>query len=149
MNKEFMKRALFLAKKAESRGEVPVGAVIVKDNKIIGEGYNKRESEKNALCHAEIIAINNACKTLGDWRLENCEMYVTLEPCFMCAGAIFSSRISTLIFGSYDLKYGCIDSKTRVFDVYDSKCEVFGGILEDECNELINNFFKAVRKNGK
>ena len=147
MDKRFMKRALELSKKAQLLGEIPVGAVIVKDGRIIGEGYNTRESQKSALGHAEINAINEACKHLCDWRLDGCEMYVTLEPCFMCAGAIANARISTLVFGSFDLKSGCVDSAARVFDVLkDTKCEVFAGICEEECNEVLNSFFKAVRE---
>ena len=146
MNTKFMDRAIMLAQKSFDMGEVPVGAVIVKNGEIIGEGYNTRESENLSTGHAEINAINNACKTLGSWRLDGCEMYVTLEPCYMCAGAIATSRISTLIFGSYDLKMGCIDSNMRVFDLFcDSKCEVFAGIKQKECDDIINSFFKAVR----
>lgn len=145
-----MYRAIELAKRAETLGEIPVGAVIVRDGKIIGEGFNTRQTERSVLGHAEINAINAACKALGDWRLDGCEMYVTLEPCFMCAGAIASARISTLVFGSYDLKRGCIDSKTRVFDVFgDTPCEVFGGICEDECNEILSAFFKSVRSEDR
>ena len=110
MNKKFMQNALSLAKKAAAEGEVPVGAVIVKNGEIIAEGRNMREQKQNALSHAEIEAINNACKSLGSWRLDDCELYVTLEPCPMCAGAIINSRIKTLVFGAYDSKAGSIDS---------------------------------------
>jgi len=106
MEEKFMKEALKQAKKAASIGETPIGAVIVRDGEIIARGYNKRETKKNALLHAEIIAINKACKKLGGWRLPRCEMYVTLEPCPMCAGAIINSRIEKVYFGAYDKKFG-------------------------------------------
>ena len=146
MEKKFMKRAIELAKTAGEKGEVPVGAVIEKDGIILGEGYNMRETKKNALSHAEIEAINNACTALGDWRLSGATMYVTLEPCPMCTGAIINSRISTLVFGAYDLKSGCVDSVINLCDYpFDTKPEVYGGICEDECNAVLSEFFKAVR----
>ena len=109
-----MKAALAEARSAARGGEVPVGAVIVKNGEIIARGRNRREEKQNALSHAETEAINAACKYLGSWRLDGCEMYVTLEPCPMCAGAIINARISTLVFGAYDLKAGCIDSVVRL-----------------------------------
>ena len=146
MNREFMLEAIKLAKIAASEGEVPVGAVIVKDGKIIAKGKNEREKKQNALSHAEIEAINNACNTLGSWRLDGCEMYVTLEPCPMCAGAIINSRIKTLVFGAYDSKMGSIDSVVNLCDYpYNHKVEVYGGIFEDECLEILKDFFKTLR----
>jgi len=146
MNKEFMMEAIKLADEAAAFGEVPVGAVIVKNGKIIAKGRNMREQKQNALSHAEIEAINNACKELGSWRLDDCEMYVTLEPCPMCTGAIINSRIKTLIFGAYDSKAGSIDSVINLCDYpYNHKPEIYGGILEDECLEILQNFFKKLR----
>ncbi|MEE1074482.1 MAG: nucleoside deaminase [Acutalibacteraceae bacterium] len=146
MDKKFMREALNLAKIAASEGEVPVGAVIVKDGKIIAKGKNEREKKQNALSHAEIEAINNACKELGSWRLDGCEMYVTLEPCPMCAGAIINARIKTLIFGAYDSKMGSIDSVINLCDYpYNHKVEVYGGICEDEALAVLQDFFKDLR----
>lgn len=146
MDKKFMCEALNLAKIAASEGEVPVGAVIVKDGKIIAKGKNEREKKQNALSHAEIEAINNACKELGSWRLDGCEMYVTLEPCPMCAGAIINARIKTLIFGAYDSKMGSIDSVINLCDYpYNHKVEVYGGICEDEALAVLQDFFKDLR----
>lgn len=146
MDKKFMKEAIALANEAKRNGEVPVGAIIVKDGKIIATGKNMREQKQNALSHAEIEAINNACKALGSWRLDGCEMYVTLEPCPMCAGAIINSRIKTLIFGAYDKRMGSIDSVVNLCDMpYNHKVEVYGGIMEDECLDIIKDFFKNIR----
>lgn len=146
MDRKFMEEALILANEAKSAGEVPVGAVIVKDGKIIAKGRNMREEKKNALSHAEIEAINSACKALGDWRLDGCEMYVTLEPCPMCAGAIINARIKTLIFGAYDSKMGSIDSVTNLCDMpFGHKTEIYGGIMEDKCKEILKDFFSSLR----
>ena len=146
MDKRFMKRAISLAKAAGEMGEVPVGAVIVKDGEIIAEGKNERENKQNALSHAEIEAINNACKALNSWRLDGCEMYVTLEPCPMCTGAIINSRIKTLVFGAYDSRMGSVDSVVNLCDYpYNHKVEVYGGICEDECKEILQQFFKNIR----
>ena len=146
MNKIFMNEALKEAKIAFDKGEVPVGAVIVRNGEIIATGRNMREEKKNALSHAEIEAINNACKKLGSWRLDDCEMYVTLEPCPMCTGAIINSRIKTLIFGAYDLKAGSVDSVINLCDYpYNHKPEIYGGIMEDECLEILQKFFKKLR----
>ena len=147
MKREFMLEAIKLAKIAASEGEVPVGAVIVKDGKIIAKGRNEREKKQNALSHAEIEAINNACNALGSWRLDGCEMYVTLEPCPMCAGAIINSRIKTLVFGAYDSKMGSIDSVVNLCDyLYNHKVEVYGGICEDECLSILKEFFENLRE---
>lgn len=146
MNKKFMTAALEEAKTAAEKGEVPVGAVIVKNGEIIARGRNMREEKQNALSHAEIEAINNACKALGSWRLDGCEMYVTLEPCPMCTGAIINSRIETLVFGAYDSKAGSVDSVINLCDYpYNHKVEIYGGIMEDECLEILQNFFKNLR----
>ncbi len=141
-----MLKAIELAHEAAQLGEVPVGAVIVKDGEIIATGKNEREAKQNALSHAEIEAINNACKALGSWRLDGCEIYVTLEPCPMCTGAIINSRIKTLIFGAYDAKAGSVDSIINLCDLpYNHKVEVYGGICEDECLEIVQKFFKNLR----
>ncbi len=146
MQSLFMERAVELAKYAASLGEVPVGAVIVKDGKIIAEGYNRREQKNNALSHAEIEAINNACNALGDWRLDGCTMYVTLEPCLMCAGAIANARIKEVVFGAYDLQMGCMDSVINFSALpIAPDTEVYGGIKEDECKRLITDFFRQKR----
>ncbi|MBQ8532438.1 MAG: nucleoside deaminase [Clostridia bacterium] len=146
MDKKFMYEALNLAHEAYAEGEVPVGAVIVKDGKIIATGRNMREKKQNALSHAEIEAINNACKELGSWRLDDCEMYVTLEPCPMCTGAIINARIKTLIFGAYDSRAGSIDSVINLCDYpYNHKPEIYGGICEDECLSIIKKFFENLR----
>lgn len=147
MESRFMNRAIELAKIAASQGEVPVGAVIVKDGVIIGEGYNMREQKKNALSHAETEAINDACKNIGDWRLDDCTIYVTLEPCPMCAGAIVNARISEIVFGAYDLSMGCIDSVASITSLpFSVGTTVFGGVKEDECKKILTDFFKGVRK---
>jgi tRNA(adenine34) deaminase len=143
-----MKEALLLAEKAGANGEIPVGAVIVKDGEIIATGRNRREENRSALGHAEIEAIHNACETLGSWRLDGCELYVTLEPCPMCAGAIISSRISKLTYGAFDPSMGACDSKTNMFSVpFGHKTEVWAGIDEKPCSEILTTFFKDLRKN--
>ena len=148
MDERFMKEALKEAKKAGQADETPIGAVIVKDGKIIARGRNKRENKKNSLCHAEIIAINKACKKIGDWRLEGCELYVTLEPCPMCAGAVIQSRIKALYFGAYDYKAGCHSSKINLFEenLFNHNVDVSGGIMEEECAVLLKDFFKKLRQ---
>ncbi len=146
MDKIYMQKAIALARLAEKQGEVPVGAVIVKDGKIIGEGYNTRETKQSALGHAEIEAIAMANKTLGSWRLDGCELYVTLEPCPMCAGAIINARISTVVFGAYDKAAGSFESVVNLANLpYGFKPEIYGGICEAECTALIKGFFKALR----
>lgn len=146
MDKKFMQRAIELAKIAGGMGEVPVGAVVVKNGEIIGEGYNMRELKQNPLSHAEIEAINNAAKNLNCWRLEDCELYVTLEPCPMCTGAIINARIKTVIFGAYDKNAGSMDSVINLCDYpYNHKVEIYGGICEDQCKEILQNFFQNLR----
>lgn len=147
MNTEFMKEALRLAQISYNEGEVPVGAVIVKDNEIIATGRNRREQSKNALSHAEIEAINNACNKLGGWRLWECDIYVTLEPCHMCSGAIVNARIPNVYFGAYDKNFGCCGSTLNILELQNSFRPHFeGGILEDECSNLITDFFKKLRQ---
>ena len=143
----YMQEALRLAKEASDDDETPVGAVVVCDGKIVGRGRNRREKNKNALAHAEIEAINEACKNLGGWRLWKCDMYVTLEPCPMCTGAIINSRIKRLVFGAYDYKSGSCQSVVNLFDLpYNHKPEVIGGFMQEECSSLLTEFFKKLRK---
>lgn len=147
---KYMKAALKLAQKAADEGEVPVGAVVVCDGKIVGRGRNRRETKKNALCHAEIEAINKACKKLGGWRLHRCDLYVTLEPCPMCTGAIINSRIKTLYYGAPDPKAGSCGTLTNLFDIaYNHKPEVITGLLEEECAETLRTFFRELRARKK
>ena len=148
ISEKFMKKALCEAKKAYLKNETPIGAVIVKDGKVIARGHNLRETKKNALCHAEIIAINKACKKLGGWRLFECDMYVTLEPCLMCAGAIVQSRIRNLFFGAYDKKGGAVGSLIDIPGLcgITQRVNTRGGILENECSELLKEFFRELRK---
>lgn len=148
MDEKFMKEALKLAKKAAKLGEMPVGAVIVRDGEVISRGYNKREMKKSAILHAEIDAIAKACKKLGGWRLPGCEMYVTLEPCPMCAGAILNARIEGLYFGAYDEKSGCAGSKINLLDMNlcNFSIPVKGGIMEEECRTEIKKFFRELRR---
>ena len=146
MTNEFMLAAYEMAKQAYDDGEVPVGAVIVKENEIVAKGRNRREKAKNALLHAEIEAIDNACKALGGWRLWNCELYVTLEPCPMCAGAIMNAHIPKVYFGAYDFKNGSCGTITNLFEMpYNFKPECVGGIMADECSALLKDFFKKLR----
>ena len=141
---EFMKLAIKQAKNAD--GDIPVGAVIVKDGKIIASAFNTREKDNDITSHAEIIAIRKAEKILGNWRLDWCELYVTLEPCPMCGWAILQSRIKSVYFGSYDTNYGAFSSKIDLRTlVTGSKLNVYGGIMEDECDTLLNKFFKNIR----
>ena len=143
---DYMREALRQADLAAREGEVPVGAVIVRDGEIIATGRNRREYGKNALYHAEIEAIDNACRTLGGWRLPRCEMYVTLEPCPMCAGAIINARIEKVYFGAYDQKAGSVASVTELFTLpYNHKPEAEGGVLEEECAAQLSAFFKNLR----
>lgn len=146
MTNEYMLAAYEMAKQAYDDGEVPVGAVIVRENEIVAKGRNRREKAKNALLHAEIEAIDNACKALGGWRLWNCELYVTLEPCPMCAGAIMNAHIPKVYFGAYDFKNGSCGTVTNLFEMpYNFKPECVGGIMADECSALLKDFFKKLR----
>jgi len=143
-----MKKALNEAKKAKEKLEIPIGAVIIKNGKVIARGYNKREASKDATNHAEILAIRKACKKLDNWRLQDCELYVTLEPCPMCAGAILNSRIKKLYFGAYDKKSGAVVSNYKLLDneCLNHKVIYESGILKDECESIIKDFFKERRK---
>ena len=141
-----MEAALSLAREAAAEGEVPVGAVVVCDGEIVGTGRNRREKGKNALYHAELEAIDSACKKLGGWRLHRCEMYVTLEPCPMCAGAIINARMKTLVYGASDPKAGSAASVTNLFALpYNHKPEVIAGVMEEECAAVLKDFFAALR----
>lgn len=144
----YMREALKLAQEAALEGEVPVGCVIVDGDRIVGRGRNRRETAKNALAHAEIEAIDEACRTLGGWRLWRCTMYVTLEPCPMCTGAIINSRIARLVYGTSDLKAGSCGSLTDLFALpYNSKPEVTRGVLAQEAKEQLQDFFRNLRAN--
>ncbi len=143
----FMNTAIELAKKAASMGEVPIGAVIVKDGEIISEGYNLRETQKLSTAHAEIAAIEAACKRLGGWRLFGCTLYVTLEPCAMCAGAIVNSRIDRVVYGANDIRFGACGSLFNINSYpLNHAFEVCGGICEEECKQLLSDFFSELRK---
>lgn len=143
----FMREALTLASEAASEGEVPVGAVVVRGDEIVGRGYNRREGAKNALAHAELMAIDDACRRLGGWRLWQCDLYVTLEPCPMCAGAIINSRIQNVYYGAKDQKAGSVGSLTNLFELqYNHKPTVVSGVLEEECSAILSDFFKKLRE---
>lgn len=149
MTKEnYMKQALKQAKKAAALGEVPIGCVIVYEDKIIARGYNRRTIDKNTLSHAELNAIRKASKKLGDWRLENCEMYVTLEPCQMCSGAIVQARMKKVYIGCMNPKAGCAGSILNLLNMpeFNHQVEIETGILEKECSEIIKDFFKRLRE---
>lgn len=143
---EMMGRALESAKECLNENEVPVGAVVCRNGEIVGVGRNRRETGKNALYHAEIEAIDNACRKLGGWRLWECEMFVTLEPCPMCAGAIINSRIKKVTFGAYDKKNGACGSVTDLFSFpFNHKPEIKGGVMEAECAKILSDFFSELR----
>lgn len=147
IKEEFMLRALENAKKAALLGEVPVGVVIVKENKIIAEGYNKRETKQSALSHAETEAIEEACRKLSCWRLDGCEMYVTLEPCPMCAGAVMASRIDRVIYGAYDEKGGAMGGVCDLCEMpFMNRPQVIGGFMQEECKALLGEFFEGLRE---
>lgn len=147
MENKFMEEALKLAQKANKKGEVPIGAVIVRNGKIISKGFNKREKTQNAIMHAEIVAIEKACKKLRSWRLDDCEIYVTLEPCLMCLGAIINSRIKKLVFGASDNKSCTKEFLLSKNNSLNHNLEIESGILEEECAKLLKEFFKNARKN--
>ena len=144
---KYMKEALHQAKKAQLIGEVPIGCVIVYQDRIIGRGYNRRMKDKTALAHAEITAIRKANKIIGDWRLDDCEIYITLEPCPMCAGAIVQSRIADVFIGAMNPKAGCAGSILNLLEEqrFNHRCRVRTGILEAECSELLVSFFRQLR----
>lgn len=145
-DEKFMRRALALAARAADAGEAPVGCVIVRDGEVIAEGENRRERGRNALAHAELIAIDAACRALGAWRLADCEMYVTLEPCPMCAGAIINARIPTLVYGARDEKGGAAGGVLDLFwERFNHRPRVYAGMLEAECSALLRDFFASLR----
>lgn len=145
-DRQAMLLAIKNAKSAAADGEVPVGAVVLKNGKVIGEGRNRREKDKNAVWHAEIEAIENACQTIGSWRLRGCELFVTLEPCPMCAGAIMNARLDRLVFGAYDENGGFIISRNELFDVLpEVRPTIVGGYMENECAEILESFFQNKR----
>lgn len=147
-NERYMKEAVKQAQKARMLGEVPIGCIIVHNDKIIARGYNRRMTDQNTLSHAEVIAIKKACKKIGDWRLEECTMYVTLEPCPMCAGAIVQSRLPKVIIGCMNPKAGCAGSVLDMFheDGFNHQVETEVGVLEEICSEMLKSFFKDLRK---
>ena len=146
-----MKAALKQAQKAYQLGEVPIGCVIVHEGKIIARGYNRRNTDKNTLAHAEITAINRASKKIGDWRLEECTLYVTLEPCQMCAGAIVQARIPSVVMGCMNPKAGCAGSILNLLNMpeFNHQVDVTRGILEEECSQMLKQFFKELRIRNK
>lgn len=145
----FMENALEEAKIAYELLEVPIGAIIVKDNQIIGRGYNRRNSDKDPLAHGEIIAISQAARVVGDWRLEDCTMYITLEPCPMCAGAIVQSRIPRVVIGAPNFKSGSAGTIINILNVqeFNHQVDITTGVLEETCSQLLKDFFKELRKN--
>lgn len=148
MKEKYMREALRQAQKALKIGEVPIGCVIVHENKIIGRGYNRRMTDKNTLSHAELNAIKKASKKLNDWRLDDCDMYVTTEPCQMCAGAIVQARIKKVYIGCMNPKAGCAGSVMNLLQVerFNHQVDIETGVLEDECSSLLKNFFRELRK---
>ncbi|MDD6234633.1 MAG: tRNA adenosine(34) deaminase TadA [Lachnospiraceae bacterium] len=147
-DEKYMREAIKQARKAAKIDEVPIGCVIVYDSKIIARGYNRRNTDKSTLAHAEIIAIRKAAKIIGDWRLEDCTMYITLEPCPMCAGAIVQARIPRVVVGAMNPKAGCAGSVINLLqmDGFNHKAELTSGILVDECRTMLQDFFKEMRK---
>ncbi len=151
MDTHYMKLALRQAKRAIKYGEVPIGCVIVCDGEIVGTGYNKRNTKKTTLAHAELIALDRASRKLGDWRLEGCTMYVTLEPCQMCAGAIVQSRIDRVVIGTMNPKAGCAGSILNILQMkeFNHQVDITTGVLEKECTDLLQSFFKDLRIRNK
>ena len=144
---QYMREAIALAKEAEARDEVPVGALIVHRGEVIARASNTRESTKCATHHAELLAIEEACRVLGGWRLPDCTLYVTMEPCVMCAGAIIKARIDRVVYGTHDIRFGAFGSLIDIPSVpLNHKVSVTGGVLEDECRDLLSNYFRAKRK---
>lgn len=148
MEEYFMKEALKEAQLAYEEDEIPIGAVVVFENEVIGRGHNKVEQEQNSLRHAELLAIEEASKAIGSWRLIDCDLFVTLEPCIMCSGALVYSRIRRVVFGAYDLKRGCCGSVLEIpqQEEFNHHVEIKGGVLQDECLELIQRFFRELRQ---
>ena len=150
-DERFMKEAIRQARKAEAIGDVPIGCVIVSDGKIIARGYNKRNKNKPVLAHAELLAMSKACKKAGDWRLEECTMYITLEPCQMCAGAIVQARIPRVVIGSMNPKAGCGGSILNLLQMeeFNHQVDVTRGVLEEECSRMLSDFFRNLRRKQK
>ena len=150
-DEKYMKEAIRQAKKAEDIGDVPIGCVIVSDGKIIARGYNQRNKNKTVLAHAELLAMSKACRKTGDWRLENCTMYITLEPCQMCAGAIVQARVSRVVIGSMNPKAGCGGSVLNLLEMkeFNHQVDVTRGVLEEECSEMLSAFFQNLRQKKK
>ena len=148
IHERFMREAIKQAKKAEDLDEVPIGCVIVHEGKIIARGYNKRNTMTSTLAHAELLAIRKACKKLGDWRVEECTMYITLEPCQMCAGAIVQARIPRVVIGASNKKAGCAGSIINLLQMeqFNHQVELTKGVLEEECSQMMKDFFRAMRK---
>ena len=146
-----LKEAIRQAKKAYAIKETPIGCVIVYEGKLIGRGYNRRTADHNTLAHAELIAIRKACRKMGDWRLEDCTLYVTLEPCQMCAGAIVQARIPKVVIGAMNPKAGCAGSVLNILqiDKFNHQVEIERGILEEECSQMLSDFFKELRRRKK
>lgn len=151
IEEHYMKEAIRQAKKAAALKEVPIGCVIVYDGRIIARGYNRRTVDKNVLAHAEIIAMRKACRILGDWRLEDCTMYVTLEPCPMCAGAIVQARIPKVVIGCMNPKAGCAGSVMNLLQIegFNHQVKITEGVLEEECSEMLSAFFRELREKKK
>lgn len=142
----YMAQALALARRAARLGEIPVGAVVVKDGQVIGRGFNRRETDRDATAHAEVLAIREACQALGTWRLGGCTLFVTLEPCPMCTGAILQSRIDRVVFGAFDPKAGCCGSLLSLTEEeFDTHPAIYGGVLEEACSSILKDFFAALR----
>lgn len=150
-DEKYMKKALKEAEKAYKLGEVPIGCVIVYEGKIIGRAYNRRNTDKNTLAHAEITAINKASKKIGDWRLEGCTLYVTLEPCQMCSGAIVQSRMDRVVMGTRNPKAGCAGSILNILNMpeFNHQVDITEGVLEEECSSVLQKFFKELRVRNK
>lgn len=151
MNLKYMKEAIKEAKKAAKIGEVPIGCVIVYQDKIIGRGHNKRNTKKTTLAHAELLAIQKASKAMGDWRLEDCTMYVTLEPCQMCAGAIVQARMKEVIVGAMNKKAGCAGSILNILQMeeFNHQVELTTGVMEEECKKILQDFFVELREKNR
>ena len=147
----YMQQALIEAQKAAELGEVPIGAIIVYQDEIIARAHNLRETSQNALTHAESMAIQEACNKIGSWRLEDTTLYVTLEPCPMCAGAILQSRVPRVVYGARDVKAGCVDSLYRLLndERFNHECDVTEGVLAEECGQILTDFFRALRERKK
>ncbi|MCM3796964.1 tRNA adenosine(34) deaminase TadA [Priestia megaterium] len=150
-DEKYMRLAIDEALKAKDKLEVPIGAVIVQNDEVVASAYNLRETEQRSVAHAELLAIDEACKKLGTWRLEDATLYVTLEPCPMCAGAIVLSRVKRVVFGAYDPKGGCAGTLLNLleFEKFNHQAEVVGGMLEEECGSLLTTFFRELRQRKK